>query len=54
MIAEAQKSFDQLVAKICTLEECEVLKNDQLGKQGLIATWYKDLAQLDIEGKKSL
>lgn len=53
-ITKAQESFDQLMAKVCTLEECEALKNDQLGKQGLVAAWYKDLAQLDIEGKKTL
>jgi hypothetical protein len=53
IITKAQESFDQLMAKVCTLEECEALKNDQLGKQGLVTAWYKDLAQLDIEGKKT-
>lgn len=54
LIDQARHEFEWLLASCTTLVQAEDLKNQQLGKQGLIADWYKELARLDVEWKKNL
>ncbi|MFA7285077.1 MAG: hypothetical protein WC004_04645, partial [Candidatus Absconditabacterales bacterium] len=53
-IEQAKQQFINTITACKILEHREQLKADQLGKTGVISGWYKELALLDIEGKKAI
>lgn len=51
-IIEQKNLFKILLESAHSHEEIEFLKAAQLGKTGLISSWFKEMAIMDIEGKK--
>ena len=52
LLSQKKQSFLDSLNVCANLEDMEILKSEQLGKNGIITVRYKELAGLDIDGKK--
>jgi phenylalanyl-tRNA synthetase alpha chain len=52
-LSQAKEAFLNSLNICANLDGVEMLKSEQLGKSGIVAGWFKELASLDIDGKKA-
>ena len=53
LISQTKQNFLDALAVCVNLEQIELLKSEQLGKSGVVAARFKELASLDIDAKKA-
>ncbi len=54
LIDQTKQNFLGKLDACLSFEEVEALKGEQLGKSGIVAARFKELASLDIDGKKTI